>query len=131
MSAPVLNLEKIGLLQHLIIEASGGMEGIKDENLLMSSIEGIDQTFGGKELYPSKEEKASWLCYSLISNHCFVDGNKRIGMISMILFLQLNGLDLDATNEEIEALGWDVGSGKKAYSDILAFVKSHLMISGK
>ncbi len=131
MSIPCFDLEKIGLLQHLIIEATGGVEGIKDENLVLSAIEGIYQTFGGKEIYPSKEEKAARLCYSLISNHAFIDGNKRIGIVAMILFLQLQGLDLNATNQEVEALGWDVGAGRKTYDEILSFIHQHIVISGQ
>ena len=131
MSISCFDIEKIGLLQHLIIEATGGVEGIKDENLVLCAIEGIYQTFGGKEIYPTKEEKAARLCYSLISNHAFVDGNKRIGIVAMFLFLQLHGLDLNATNKEIEALGWDVGAGRKTYDDILNFIHQHLVISGQ
>ena len=66
--------DKVKLLYKLMIEATGGSFGIRDEGLLNSALDGIFQTFDGKELYPTKEEKGAMLGYSLISNHAFVDG---------------------------------------------------------
>ena len=70
--------EKVKLLHQLISEETGGSIGIRDEGLLESALEGAFATFDGKDLYPSKEEKGARLGYTLISNHAFVDGNKRI-----------------------------------------------------
>ena len=84
--------EKILLLHQVMAEATGGDVGVRDDALLESAIENIYATFDGIELYPTKEEKAARLGYSLISNHAFVDGNKRIGMYIMISFLELNGV---------------------------------------
>ena len=103
--------EKVLLLHQLMAEATGGDVGVRDEALLESAIENIFATFDGVELYPSKEEKAAQLGFSLISNHAFVDGNKRIGMYLMISFLELNGVKIDATNEEVAKLGLDVAVG--------------------
>ena len=75
--------EKVLLLHQLLIEETGGSLELRDINLLDSALENIFQTFDGKELYPTKEEKGARLGYSLISNHAFVDGNKRIGMYVM------------------------------------------------
>ena len=72
--------EKVKLLHQLMAQATGGSVGVRDEGLLDSAIEGAFATFDGVELYPLKEEKAAKLGYSLISNHAFVDGNKRIGV---------------------------------------------------
>ena len=88
--------EKILLLHQVMAEATGGDVGVRDDALLESAIENIYATFDGIELYPTKEEKAARLGYSLISNHAFVDGNKRIGMYIMISFLELNGIKIDA-----------------------------------
>ena len=104
---------------------TGGSVGIRDEGLLDSAIEGIYQTFDGKELYPSKEEKGARLGYSLISNHSFLDGNKRIGMYVMLTFLEVNGIKLDCTNEEVAQTGLAVASGKMKYEDLLEWVISH------
>lgn len=90
--------EKILLLHQVMAQATGGEVGVRDEALLESAIETIYSTFDGVELYPTKEEKAAKLGYSLISNHAFVDGNKRIGMYIMISFLELNGIRIEATN---------------------------------
>jgi death-on-curing protein len=117
--------DKVLLLYQLILEKTGGLSGIRDEGLLESSIASIYQTFDGKELYPTKEEKAARLCFSLISNHCFADGNKRIGIVAMLSFLNLNGIYINVDNSVLEKFGWDIAKGKLVYKDILAFIKEH------
>ena len=119
------SVNKVKLLQQLMAEETGGSVGIRDEGLLDSAIEGIYQTFDGKELYPSKEEKGARLGYSLISNHSFLDGNKRIGMIVMLTFLEVNGIRLECTNEDVAEAGLAVAAGKMGYEDMLEWVKSH------
>ena len=84
--------EKVLLLHKLITEETGGDPNIRDITLLDSALESAFQTFDGAELYPSKEEKGARLGYSLISNHAFVDGNKRIGMYILLTFLEVNGI---------------------------------------
>ena len=117
--------EKVLLLHQLMAEATGGDVGVRDEALLESAIENIFATFDGVELYPSKEEKAAQLGFSLISNHAFVDGNKRIGMYLMLSFLELNGIRIDATSEEVAKLGLDVAGGLVDSKDILKWIKDH------
>ena len=117
--------EKVLLLHQLMAEATGGDVGVRDEALLESAIENIFATLDGVELYPSKEEKAAQLGFSLISNHAFVDGNKRIGMYLMISFLELNGVKNDATNEEVAKHGQDVAGGLADSKDILKWIKAH------
>lgn len=119
------SVEKVKLLHQLMAEETGGSVGIRDEGLLDSAIEGIYQTFDGKELYPSKEEKGARLGYSLISNHSFLDGNKRIGMYVMLTFLEVNGIRLECTNEEVAETGLAVASGEMDYDNLLAWVRSH------
>ena len=87
--------EKVLLLHKLIVEATGGSDGIRDFGLLDSALESAYATFDGKELFPTKEEKAARIGVGLVSNHAFVDGNKRIGMYIMITFLEVNGIYLD------------------------------------
>ncbi len=84
-----------------MIEETGGSFGIRDENLLNSALNGIFQTFDGKDLYPTKEEKGAMLGYALISNHAFVDGNKRIGVYVMLTFLEVNGIRIKCTDREL------------------------------
>ena len=117
--------EKILLLHQVMAEATGGDVGVRDDALLESAIENIYATFDGIELYPSKEEKASRLGYSLISNLAFVDGNKRIGMYIMISFLELNGIRIDANNDDVVKLGLSVASGNANYDDILNWINEH------
>lgn len=86
---------KVLLLHRLIAEETGGSIGVRDEALLESALENVFSGFGGQEFYPTKEEKGARLGYALISNHAFVDGNKRIGMYVMLTFLEVNGIRLD------------------------------------
>ena len=115
--------EKVLLLHQLMAEATGGDVGIRDEALLESAIENIYATFDGVELYPSKEEKAAMLGFSLISNHAFVDGNKRIGIYIMLSFLELNGIKIEASNDEVYELGMKIAEGKADYDYILKWIK--------
>ena len=111
--------EKVLLLHQIMAEATGGSVGVRDEGLLESALENCFATFDGVELYPSKEEKGANLGFSLISNHAFVDGNKRIGVYIMLSFLEINGIHLDATNEDVIKLGLSVAGGEMKYAEIL------------
>ena len=117
--------DKVELLHQMIAEETGGAVGIRDEGLLESAIEGIFQTFDGRELYPTKEEKGARLGYMLISNHAFLDGNKRIGMHVMLTFLEVNGIRIDCTDDDIIEVGLGVASGKMDYGDLLQWVLKH------
>ncbi|MGN0546206.1 MAG: type II toxin-antitoxin system death-on-curing family toxin [Acutalibacteraceae bacterium] len=117
--------EKVLLFHQIMAEATGGDAGVRDEALLESAIENVYLTFDGIELYPSKEEKAARLCYSLISNHAFVDGNKRIGMYIMLSFLELNGIKINATNDDVATLGLSVADGSADYDTILDWINEH------
>ena len=114
--------EKVLLLHKLITEETGGDPNIRDFSLLESALESAFQTFGGKELYPSKEEKGAGLGYALISNHAFVDGNKRIGMYIMMTFLEVNGIKIDPSVDDVARVGLEVASGKMKYDDLLEWV---------
>ena len=117
--------EKVLLLHQLIVAETGGSNELRDIGLLDSALEGIFQTFGGAELYPTKEEKGARLGYTLISNHAFVDGNKRIGMYVMLTFLEVNGIHMDCTNEDVVEAGLGVASGEMNYEELLDWVKTH------
>ena len=117
--------DKVLLLHKLIAEETGGSIGVRDEALLESALEGVFAGFGGKEFYPSKEEKGARLGYTLISNHAFVDGNKRIGIYVMLTFLEVNGIRMDCTNEEVAIVGLSVADGSMSYEDLLAWVRNH------
>lgn len=120
-----LSKDKVLLLQQLLIQETGGSTGLRDIDLLESALENCYQTFDGNELYPSKEEKAAALGYSLISNHAFVDGNKRIGIYVMITFLEVNGISISCTNDELVNLGLDIANGNKKYNELLQWIREH------
>lgn len=120
--------EKVLLLHQLIIEETGGSIDLRDNNLLDSALESAFATFDGKDLYPTKEEKAARLGYSLISNHAFVDGNKRIGMYIMLTFLEVNGIYLDINNLDIAKTGLDIASGNMTYEQLYEWIILHKQI---
>ena len=114
--------EKVLLLHQIMAEATGGSVGVRDDGLLDSALESCFATFDGNELYPSKEEKGARLGFSLISNHAFVDGNKRIGMYVLLTFLETNGIRIDPTNEDVARVGLAVASGEMKYDDLLKWI---------
>ena len=120
-----LSKEKVMFLHEMLAKQTGGSTGIRDTDLLESALESAYQTFGGVELYPSVEEKGAWLGYALISNHAFVDGNKRIGMLCMMVFLELNGVRINPTNESFFETGIGVASGKMKYEDLLQWIRDN------
>lgn len=117
--------EKVMLLHKLLAEETGGSIGLRDSDLLDAALEGIFATFGGQELYPTKEEKGARLGFSLISNHAFLDGNKRIGMYVMMTFLEVNGIRLECSNEDVVAAGLAVAAGTMSYEQLLDWVRKH------
>ena len=117
--------EKVLLLHKLLAEATGGAVGVRDEGLLDSALEGAFAGFGDREFYPTKEEKGARLGYSLISNHAFVDGNKRIGIYVMLSFLEMNGIKLRCTDDELVPIGLSVADGSMGYDELLQWVIDH------
>lgn len=117
--------DKVLLLHQLIAQETGGSIGVRDEGLLESALEVAFSGFGGEEFYPTKEEKGARLGYNLISNHAFVDGNKRIGMYVMLTFLEVNGIRMDCTNDEVSTVGLAVAAGDMDYDQLLDWVRNH------
>ena len=117
-----LSKDRVLLLHKLMAEATGGSAGLREEALLDAALEGIFATFDGQELYPTAEEKGARLGYSLISNHAFVDGNKRIGMYAMLIFLEVNEIRLACSNEDIVQAGLGVASCGMSYEELLQWV---------
>ena len=117
--------EKVLLLHRLIAEETGGSIGLRDEALLESTLESAFSGFGDREFYPTKEEKGARLGYTLISNHAFVDGNKRIGMYVMLTFMEVNGIRMDCTNEEVYETGMRVADGSMGYEELLEWIRNH------
>ncbi len=112
-------------VHEMMINATGGLGGTRDMGLLQSALNAPFQTFGGKEVYPSLLSKAAAMCRSVISNHPFVDGNKRTGIHVMLIFLELNGVQPDYTQEELIDLGLGVAAGDLDVNDILNWLSEH------
>ncbi|MBQ8137550.1 MAG: type II toxin-antitoxin system death-on-curing family toxin [Clostridia bacterium] len=117
--------EKVLLLHQLMAEATGGSVGLHDEGLLDSALESAFSGFGDQEFYPTKEEKGARLGFALITNHAFVDGNKRIGVYIMLSFLEMNGIRLQCTDAELVEIGLSIASGKMNYEELLQWVLDH------
>lgn len=117
-----IDKEKVLLLHQMIAQETGGSVGVRDVGLLESALSNAYATFGGEELYKTKEEKAASLGFSLISNHAFVDGNKRIGVYVMLTFLEAEGIKMNCTNPDVVALGIGVASGDMKYNDVLEWI---------
>ena len=117
--------EKVLLLHKILAEATGGGAGVRDEAMLDSALESAYAGFGDKEFYPTKEEKGARLGYALISNHAFVDGNKRIGIYVMLSFLEMNGVPVQCSDEELVRIGLSVADGSMEYDELLRWVLDH------
>ena len=120
-----ISIDYILKLHEKLISATGGSNGIRDIGLLKSAIENSKSTFTGEDLYKSIEEKCSNICYSIISNHAFIDGNKRIGIYVMLILLEYNGTKLCFTQKELIDLGLGVAKGELKQKNILEWIKNH------
>lgn len=122
----ILSKRQILMLHTALIAQTGGIDGVRDEGLLDSAINAPFQTFAEQDLYPTVLEKAARLGFGLISNHPFLDGNKRIGAHAMLTFMGVNQINLCCTDEELISLILQVASGRLDYNGMLEWLKSHL-----
>lgn len=121
----LLTVDEIIMLHDKLLNATGGLPGLRDRGLLESAVFGMEASFEGMEQYPTVEEKAARLAYALVGNHAFVDGNKRVGILSMLMMLALNEIALCYTQAELIRLGLDTASGLAKYDEILSWIKQH------
>ena len=120
-----LTLSEVLQLHLWVIERTGGSTGVRDLNALQSAVAQPRMTFEGQELYPDLETKATALCFSLVMDHPFVDGNKRVGHAAMETFLVLNGFELDAAIEESERTLLALAAGELSREQLSAWVRRH------
>ena len=118
--------ENVLSIYELLTLKTGGTVGIRDEGLLASALEAPYQTFSGVDLFPTLLEKGVRLGFGLVSNHPFVDGNKRIGILIMLVFFEMNGILIDFTDDEVVDMALGVASGKYSYNDLLTIVSAKL-----
>lgn len=121
----LLTVEEVIELQEKLIKRTGGSYGLRDRGLLESAVLSTQSSFGNHEHFPTVQEKAARLMYALVSNHAFVDGNKRIGVFAMLIILKLNGIAIKYTQPELIALGLSTASSQIEYNDILEWIYVH------
>lgn len=120
-----LDISHVIAIHHEVIKETGGAQEIRDVRLLESAIARPQATFAQKDLYPDLFSKAGALGHSIISNHPFVDGNKRTGYMAMRLFLNLNGYDLEASLEERYTFVIDIATKKRNEKSIAKWLKTN------
>ena len=121
----LLTSEEIITLHDKLIDRTGGTNGLQDKSLLESAVYSAVSSFQDNEAYPTIEEKAARLMFSLTNNHAFVDGNKRIGVFTMLMTLQLNNIKINYTQSELISFGLSVAEGKTEYIEILDWIMEH------
>ena len=121
----VLSKQQILLLHSQLISETGGSDGLRDVGLLESAINSPFQQFGNSDLYPTIQQKASRLCFGLVNNHPFVDGNKRIGAHVMLVFLALNGIELEYTQYELSSTILKLASNEISYQQLKRWIINH------
>ena len=120
-----LSRRQILLLHEQLLSQTGGLPGLRDEGLLESALSAPFQSFGDVDAYPSLPQKAARLCYGLVKNHPFADGNKRIGAHAMLVFLAVNRTELIYTQEELSAIILAIAAGEQSYDDLLRWLVDH------
>ena len=120
-----LSKEQVIALHNALVDATGGTTGLRDEGLLESALNTPFQSFGDTDVYPSIQQKGARLGFGLIKNHAFLDGNKRIGAHAMLVFLALNGVELEYTQKELSDMVLSVASGELSFDDMVKWVIEH------
>lgn len=120
----LLSVAEVVELHRLTVESSGGSHGIRDLGVLEAAVAQPRMSFGGEDLYPTLVEKAAALCFSLVQNHPFVDGNKRIGHAAMETFLILNGHEIEAPTDDQERLILSLASGELSRRDLVEWLRA-------
>lgn len=120
-----LSKNQVTALHSALIREFGGIDGIRDEGLLESALAAPFQTFGGEPVYPSLQAKAAQLGFGLIRNHPFVDGNKRIGAHTMLVFLAVNGIELRYEQQDLIDIVLSVAAGQIDRQGLLQWILDH------
>lgn len=120
-----LTPEQIIQLHEILIKHTGGSDGIRDRGLLESAVYAPFHSFDGIPIFPTIEKKAARLGFGLVKNHAFVDGNKRIGILAMLSFLEINGIPLHCTDEELVKIGLGLAEGTVNENMLLQFIMEH------
>ena len=122
-----LTLIEVLTLYRQVMQRSGGAVGVRDMGGLESAIAQPRMTFGGQELYPDLADKTAALGFSLINNHPFVDGNKRIGHAAMEVFLMLNGYEFQASVDAQEEIILQVAASDMGRGEFTVWIRTHIV----
>ncbi len=114
----MISTEDVLKIHNLLIDQFGGSHGVRDENMLSSAINRAFATFDQQELYPEPVDKAAAILESIVTNHPFIDGNKRTGYVLARLLLLKSGLDIKATQEDKYEMVIAVSKGKWKFEQI-------------
>jgi death on curing protein len=120
-----LTLAEVLHIHEGVVAQTGGLSGVRDLAALESALSQPKASAGGADAYPSLVEKAAALCYSLCSNHPFIDGNKRVAHAAMEIFLILNGREIRASVQEQEQLMLGIASGSQSREQFAAWLRGH------
>lgn len=123
----MIRIEFVINIHEILIEKFGGIHGIRDKKALESAISRPFMTFDRQDLYPSPIEKAAALLESVISNHPFLDGNKRIGYVLMRYFLMENNLDVKATQTEKYEFVIRIAKGQLSHEQIHSWLSERVI----
>lgn len=121
-----ITVEDAIMIHNRIIEATGGVDGLRDRAGLEAAVSAPLQSFGGVDLFPSKIEKIARVGFGLASNHAFLDGNKRIGAMMTQLMLKWNGYQLDLKQGELADMFIAIADGKKDDQDLFLWIQNHI-----
>lgn len=121
-----LTRDQIIAIHEDLINEFGGIHGLRDEGMLDSALQTPFQSFGGQELYPGIIEKAARLCYGLVLNHPFLDGNKRIGTMAMLIFLDQNHLNLNCSEDDLTEIILHLANGSIDNQQLTFWLIQHL-----
>ena len=120
-----LTYRQVLALHGAVVCRSGGAGGVRDAGLLESALAAPFQSFAGQDVHAGVEAKAARLGWGIVRNHPFVDGNKRTGMHVMLVFLALNGVELDYGQDELVALALSIAGGEVGCGEVCAWVVEH------
>lgn len=113
------------MMHEQLIDATLGSNLLRDDGMLESALSAPFQSYAGQEAYTSVIEKAARLCYGLVKDHPFVDGNKRIGIHTALVFLEINGVKMVYTQDELVSIVMSLASGEIGYDEILNWMCKH------
>ncbi|MDR0813290.1 MAG: type II toxin-antitoxin system death-on-curing family toxin [Oscillospiraceae bacterium] len=121
----IISKKQALLIHRELIDRHGGSDGVRDIGLLESALAAPFQSAGGELFYPSLQQQAARLGFGIVQNHPFFDGNKRTGAHLMLIFLALNGIELEYTQKELVEVILNVASGTGSCDTLLRWIISH------